>query len=99
MFESKMKQILKQTLKCSRNSAWCHEEDCLEGEGESREIITVKGERESREIITVEGERESREIVTEKRRSVLWADPERGISYLKEVLQGFGKDSNFLKYN
>lgn len=74
MFESKTKQILEQTLKRSRNSAWCHEEDCLEGEGESHEIIT------------------------EKRRSVLWVDPEGGISYIKEVLQGFGKDRNFLKY-
>lgn len=37
MFESKTKQILMQTLKHSRNSAWFHK-----GEGESHEIITEK---------------------------------------------------------
>lgn len=42
MFESKTKQILKQTLRRSRHSAWCHKEDCVEGEGESHEIITEK---------------------------------------------------------
>lgn len=45
MFESEMKQILKQTLKRSRNSAWCRKEDCVEGEGESHEIITEKRKR------------------------------------------------------